>query len=93
MVVLNAKARSCETLAVTIQGMTAIYGASLGPGNVTGNTPSGIPGEQLAGLVSASNAARAICQVSSAASDQTVRRTRSMFTKRSLNSLVLFDCQ
>jgi hypothetical protein len=62
VVVLNAKARSCETLAVTIQGMTAIYGASLGPGNVTGNTPSGIPGEQLAGLVSASNAARAICQ-------------------------------
>ena len=62
VVVLNAKARSCETLAVTIQGMTAVYGASLGPGHVTGNNPSGIPGEQLAGLVSATNAARAICQ-------------------------------
>jgi hypothetical protein len=62
VVVLNAKSRSCESLAVTIQGMTAIYGASLGPGVVTGNSPSGIPGEQLAGLASADQAARAICR-------------------------------
>jgi hypothetical protein len=61
VVVLNAKANTCEFLSVAIQGYTAIYGASLGPGSVTGNNPSGIPGEQLGGLVSATNAARAIC--------------------------------
>lgn len=62
IVVLNARNKSCETLAITIQGMTALYGASLGPSSVTGSNPSGVPGEQLAGLVSASNAARAICK-------------------------------
>ncbi len=62
VVVLNARNKSCETLAVTIQGMTALYAAGLGPNGVTANSPSGLPGEQLAGLVSATNAARAICK-------------------------------
>lgn len=62
VVAMNASLQSCRMLAITIQGMTAIYGASLGPGAVTGNNPSGIPGEQLGGLVSATNAAREICR-------------------------------
>lgn len=62
VVAMNARLQSCKMLAITIQGMTAIYGASIGPGAVTGSNPSGIPGEQLGGLVSATNAAREICR-------------------------------
>ena len=62
VVLKNAKLNSCRMAAIITQGQTAIYGASMGPGKFTENNPSGIPGEQLAGLISSSNLLGELCK-------------------------------
>lgn len=62
LVVKNVRIRQCQEIAIMIEGFTALYGASLSPFGATAGSPSGIPGEQLGGLVSATNAAAALCQ-------------------------------
>ena len=62
VVVRNARRESCRTAAIITQGQTAIFGAQHGPDSAATDSPLGIAGQQLAGLVATTNALGELCK-------------------------------